>query len=238
MATRQPPRAVADRQSVGDRLPVRAVQRAFDLLARVGTEPAGATLSALARDTALPVSTVARLLATLEAGGFVRREADGRYRPGGRLVQIGVASLRGSPLYDLAEPHLRRLAQASGETANLGVRVDATHATYLRQAVGPHSLHHAAWLGRPMPLDRTAVGEALLGRVPAGRTIVRRDTLEEGVTAIATPVLGPEGDVVAALSVTGPSFRIGRRETIRIAALLTDEAARIGAALGAPQQAA
>src|SRR5688572_32347883 len=97
-------------------LPVRAVQRAFELLGLLGN---GATLSELARGSTLPVSTVARLLATLEGAGFVRRDLEGRYAPGARLLQVGLASLRSYSLYDLAEPHLQRLSQASGETANL-----------------------------------------------------------------------------------------------------------------------
>jgi IclR family acetate operon transcriptional repressor len=223
------------RGGTAERLPVRAVQRAFDLLARIGAERAGATLSGLARDCALPVSTVARLLATLEQSGFVRRDPDGLYRPGGRLLQIGLTSLNSTDLYELAAPHLKRLCEASGETANLAVRADRANAIYLRQVVSPQSIHHASWLGRLLPLRKTAAGAVLLGEAPRGQAVTRRDTLEEGVTAIAAPVVGAAGNVVAAMSITGPSFRIGERECAQFSTLVAREAEHMSKALGAPQ---
>lgn len=217
-----------------DRLPVRAVQRAFDLLALLGSSQTAPTLSELARESALPVSTVARLLATLESAGLVRRAPSGRYGPGARLMQIGLASLRSFSLYELAAPHLQRLSDASGETANLAVRADAGNAMYLRQVVSPRSIHHAAWLGRLLPLRKTAVGAVLAGPPPPAGYVARRDTLEEGVTAIAAPVRGPDGAVVAAFSLTGPSFRIRDRDIARLGELVAREARLASEALGAP----
>lgn len=218
-----------------DRSPVRAVQRAFDLLALLSGELPAATLSEFARDSGLPVSTVARLLASLEHAGFARRDADGRYGPGTRLLQVGLAALHRTSLYDLAEPHLRRLSEASGETANLALRADEANAIYLRQVVSPRSIHHASWLGRMLDLRKTAVGAALLGQVEANGYLARRDTLEPGVTAIAAPVYGPGGRIVAALSITGPSFRITERDVARFGALVAKEARLASAALGAPE---
>ena len=211
---------------------VRAVQRAFDLLARVGAQPAP-TLSELARASALPVSTVARLLATLERAGFVHRNGENRYAPGARLVQIGLSAMRGMNVYELSEPHLRRLSEESGETANLAVRVDKENAVYLRQVVSPHSIHHASWLGRMLPLRKTAIGAALLGKVGSNGYVVRRDTLERGVTAIAAPVRGAGGEIAAGFSITGPSYRIGEKEVQRFGALVREEAKRASVALGA-----
>jgi DNA-binding IclR family transcriptional regulator len=220
-----------------ERSPVRAVQRAFDLLALLGGERRAATLSELARDSGLPVSTVARLLASLEHAGFVRRDVDGRYGPGTRLLQLGLAALRSNSLYDLAEPHLRRLSEASGETANLAVRADEANAIYLRQFVSPRSIHHASWLGRMLDLKKTAVGAALLGQVEASGYVARRNTLEPDVTAIAAPVHGPGGRIVAALSITGPSFRINERALARFGTLVAKEARLASTALGAPERA-
>jgi DNA-binding IclR family transcriptional regulator len=213
-------------------MPVRAVQRAFDLLGRLGGERTGATLSELARETGLPVSTVARLLATLEQAGFARRQGDGGYAAGMKLVQIGLSALRGLSLYDLAEPHLRRLADASGETANLAVRADERHSIYLRQVLSRHAIRHASWIGRMLPLDRTAIGAALTGRVGERGYAARRRTVEPDVTAIAAPVHAAGGEIVAAFSITGPTFRISDRDLERFGALLVNEARSASAELG------
>ncbi|HEY0879743.1 MAG TPA: IclR family transcriptional regulator [Zeimonas sp.] len=218
----------------GERLPVRAVQRAFDLLAQIGIRPEGATLSELARGTALPVSTAARLVASLEHTGFVERDAEGRYRSGARLLQVGLSALRGSSLYELSEPFLRGLSEASGETANLAIPVDEHHAIYLRQVISPKSIHHATWVGRSLPLDCTAVGGALRGLAETAGYVAMRDTLERDVTAVAAPVRDAGGRVVGALSITGPSFRISDDDLARFGRLVADAARRASMQLGAP----
>ncbi len=217
-----------------ERLPVRSVQRAFDLLALIGTRQEGATLSELARGSALPVSTAARLIASLEHTGFVERDAEGRYRSGARLLQVGLSALRGSTLYELSEPFLRRLCEASGETANLAIPLDTHQAIYLRQVISPKSIHHATWIGRSLPLDRTAVGGALLGRADSTGYVAMRDTLERDVTAVAAPVRDAGGRIVAALSITGPSFRISDDDVVRFGSLVADAARRASSKLGAP----
>jgi DNA-binding IclR family transcriptional regulator len=224
-ARKSAPPATALAEAAGrDRLPVRAVQRAFDLLGRLGGDRGGATLSELARETSLPVSTVARLLATLEQAGFAQRLAGGRYSAGMRLVQIGLSALRDLSVYDLAEPHLHRLSESSGETANLAVRADPKQAIYLRQVLSLRTIRHASWVGRMLPLDRTAVGAALTGRVDERGYAVKRNTFERDVTAIAAPIYGQREKIVAAFSVTGPSYRISEADLKRFGKLVVEEA--------------
>lgn len=211
---------------------MRAVQRAFDLLGLLSTAQPAASLSDLARSSSLPVSTAARLLATLERSGFVRRDGENRYAPGTRLVQIGLSAVRSLSIYELAEPHLRRLSEASGETANLSVRADAKNAVYLRQIVSPRSVHHASWLGRMLPIRKTAAGAAIAGSVNAHGYVARRNTLERDVTAIAAPVYGPGGQIVAAFSITAPSYRVGEKDLRRIGELVAEEAQKASMALG------
>jgi DNA-binding IclR family transcriptional regulator len=211
---------------------VRAVQRAFELLALVGGQRTPTTLSEFSRNSALPLSTVARLLATLEQCGFVRRDGDGGYGPGTRLLQVGLGCLSSISIYDLSEPHLRRLSEASGETANLAVRADAENAIYIRQVVSLHSIRHAYWLGRMLPLSKTAIGNALLGKAGASGYVARRNTLEPDVTAVAAPIRGPGGEIVGALSITGPTFRITDKHLARFGRLLLEEARLVSAKLG------
>jgi len=229
---RRPQNTVAARVSPVDRSPVRAVQRAFDLLGHLGGDRSGVTLSELSREAGLPISTVARLLATLEQMGFAERRSDGRFGPGMRLIQIGLSALRDLSIYDLAEPHLRRLAEATGETANLAVRADETHAIYLRQVLSPRAVRHASWVGRMLPLDRTAVGAALGGALDSRGYAVRRNTFEPDVVALAAPVHGPDDSVVAALSITAPSYRVADTDLERLGALVLEEADRVSVELG------
>lgn len=238
MAKKQAPLSTPDSstspQADAERLPVRAIKRAFDLLAALDGPPPTRALSALARKVDLPISTAARILATLEQTGFVRRESGGLYAPGIRLLQVGLTALKATNIYELSEPYLRHLSQASGETANLAVRADAANAMYLRQVVSDKPVRHASWLGLLLPMNKTAVGDAFAGKTNAQGYAVRRDVFAEGVTAVAAPVYGAAGEIVAAFSVTGPSFRMSERDLKRFGVMVSAQARAASAELGAP----
>jgi DNA-binding IclR family transcriptional regulator len=58
------------------------------------------------------------------------------------------------------------------------------------------------------------------------------DELERGLTAIAAPIRNAHGDVIAALSVSGPSFRLDRNRVEEVLPLLLDAAREISHRLG------
>ena len=219
---------------VQDRTTVRAVDRAFELLGCFSADQKTLTLSEAARAVGLPLSTVSRLLGTLESGDFIRRLTDGRYMPGGRLLKIGVMALHGVDLYDLSAPYLERLATLTGETANLGVPIVGDQVLYIRQALSPHSIRHVAWIGRSVPVEGTAIGAAISGRFGRNGVSLARVTLEPDVTALAAPIFGADGLVVGALSVTGPSYRMDDALIERAKVELLRAVHAMSSALGAP----
>ncbi len=212
----------------------RTVDRAFDLLTAV-TENVrgGGSLSELARATDLSPATASRLLATLLKRGLVRRDAQGAYRPGLGLMQMAAVVLRGEPLYELAGAHLVELAERTGETANLGIAVDADRALYLRQVAGDQRVQTTAWTGRTIPRAGTAMGAALAGEVAAHGYAVSRGSLEPDIASIAVPVRDYHGVIVAALSILAPSYRTDDGDVERYGALLVQHAAALSSALGA-----
>lgn len=211
----------------------RTVDRAFDLLAAVTESANGESLSELARATSLSPATASRLLGTLVKRGLVRRDEQGCYRPGIGLMQMAAMVLRGEPLYELAGVHLTALAEATNETANLGVAVDADRALYLRQVAGDHRVQTASWTGRTIPREGTAMGAALAGRLEPHGYAVSRGTIEPDVTAIAAPVRDYRGEIVAALSIIAPSYRTDDGDVDRYGLLLVEQATQLSSALGA-----
>lgn len=212
----------------------RTVDRAFDLLAAVTESPrGGASLSELARATELSPATASRLLATLLKRGLVRRDEQGVYRPGLGLMQMAAVVLRGEPLYELAGAHLIVLADATGETANLGVAVDHDRALYLRQIAGDQRVQTTAWTGRTIPRAGTAMGAALAGEVGSDGYAVSRGALEPDITSIAAPVRDYHHEVVAALSILAPSYRTDDQDAERYGALLVEHARVLSLGLGA-----
>jgi urocanate hydratase len=165
--------------------------------------------------------------------GLVRRDEQGAYRPGLGLMQMAAMVLRGEPLYELAGAHLTALAEATNETANLGIAVDADRALYLRQVAGDHRVQTASWTGRTIPRRGTAMGAALDGRLEPHGYAVSRGSLEREITAIAVPVRNYHDEIVAALSILAPSYRTDDGDVDRYGLMLVEHAAQLSSALGA-----
>jgi DNA-binding IclR family transcriptional regulator len=211
----------------------RTVDRALELLAAVAEHNEGSSLTELARATNLSHATASRLLRTLAQHGFVRRTDQGAYRSGPQLIQVAAGALRGEPVYELAGPHLVALARETQETANIGIAIDGGRALYLRQVASPRLVQTASWTGRTIPMKGTAMGAALRGRVREHGYASTAASVEPDVTAVAAPVHGANGDVVAALSVIAPTYRTSQDDVHDIGMALVAHAGDLSQALGA-----
>lgn len=214
----------------GDKSQVRSVTRALEILACFTPAKPTASLSEIARTSGLAITTAGRLIATLEGARFIRRHSDGDYGLGTRLLQFGLTALSTS-LYQAAEPHLQAVAAATGETANLGVLDEEGAVMYLRQIESRHAIRHATWIGRTVPAIGTAIGAAIRGDVNSDGFVATRSTIEPDVTAIAAPVYGALGQIVAALSVTGPTYRISDQQIAEYGKSVLEEARKMRIAL-------
>jgi DNA-binding IclR family transcriptional regulator len=216
----------------------------------------------LARRTRLHPSSVSRLLATLADAGLVEHVAEsGRYRLGLRLVELGNAVLARLDLREVARPHLRALAGETGETATLSAPgdPDAVTVDFVQSAA---SVQSVARVGRPSVAHATATGKVALAfgglELPGGRlhafterTIVERAALaaavervrglgwaqavgerEDDLNAVAAPVRGSRGELVAVLGIQGPASRFGEEAMARAVAPLLAHAGAVSDALG------
>jgi DNA-binding IclR family transcriptional regulator len=213
----------------------RTVERALALLASV-CDRGGANLADTARECELAPSTALRLLRTLEATGFVRKDEAGTYRPGSRIIQIGAQALSDESLVDLAGPAMDELATETGESVYLSVVGHAATAVYINIVEGTHSVRHASWVGRTVPLDISAAGHALRGKVSESGYVIVERGVETDVTAIACPVYS-QSRIVAAMSLVIPSYRLSSDQTTQYGRLLIAAAADVSARLSSPTEA-
>jgi IclR family acetate operon transcriptional repressor len=225
-----------------------AIERAAHLLVRVVEAPQPPSIGELAADEGLPKSTTSRLVSALERQGLIQRLGDrGRLRPGPVLLRF--ASRDGAAtIVELAQPSLRRLAEASGETINLAVPGPAG-VEHLAQEDTAHVVGVIDWVGRPVPFELAANGKCFLAfgggsELTEELRLVRTrgwatsiDELEEGLSALAAPVLGADGNAVAALSVSGPSARLTPERIAGLAPLLVEECRELARRLGQPDHA-
>lgn len=207
----------------------RTVERALALLASI-CDRGGANLVDSARDCELAPSTALRLLRTLETTGFVSKDESGIYRPGSRIIQLGAQALSDESLVDLARAAMEELSTDTGESVYLSVEGHAATALYIGIVEGTHSVRHASWVGRTVPLDISAAGHALQGKVPeAGYVVVERG-VETDVTAIACPVYS-QARIVAALSLVIPSYRLTASQATEYGRMLVSATADVSARL-------
>jgi IclR family acetate operon transcriptional repressor len=147
---------------------VQSVERALDVLEALAEHGGEAALSEIAARTGLPYGTIHRLLQTLLARGYVRQESDRRYALGGGLVRLG--GVAEGMVGTWARPHLARMVELSGETANLAV-LEGDFVVYVAQVPSPRRLRMFAEVGRRVLPHSTAVGKVLLAGRAAGEAV-------------------------------------------------------------------
>ncbi|MDR5899243.1 IclR family transcriptional regulator C-terminal domain-containing protein [Halomonas vilamensis] len=141
--------------------------RGLTLLAYLSQSPRGLSLSEVAEMAELAPSTTHRLLQALQSQGFVTQENEqGLWRIDVKTFRIGNSFLEARDFVATSRPFLRRLTQATGETANLGIRDGAT-VVFLAQHESPQMMRMITRLGSRAPLHASGVGKALLAGMPA-----------------------------------------------------------------------
>ncbi|SDG94483.1 IclR family transcriptional regulator [Nonomuraea jiangxiensis] len=147
---------------------VQSVERALDVLEALAEHGGSAGLSEIAARTGLPYGTIHRLLQTLLSRGYVRQESDRRYALGGGLVRLG--GIAEGMVGMWAQPHLAKMVELSGETANLAV-LEGDFVVYVAQVPSPRRLRMFAEVGRRVLPHSTAVGKVLLAGRPGPEAV-------------------------------------------------------------------
>lgn len=227
-----------------------SIDRAAQLLIAVADSAAPIGVGELAEATDLPKSTVSRLVAALERHALVQRDGvRGPLRPGPVMMRLARRGVGDRDLTGLSSDALRHLAEASAETINLAVPTPLG-VEHLSQVDSGHFIGSTNWIGRRVPHETTAVGKVFLafgavrvaeghaGLVPELEAVrvlgyaTAIGELEPGLAAMAAPVRAGAGDVVAALSISGPETRLTRERIADLAPVLLHEAATVSARLG------
>jgi DNA-binding IclR family transcriptional regulator len=196
-------------------------------------EPGPRTLAQLVTDTGLSRATAHRLAVALAAHGLVRRDEDGRFLLGLRLIGLGHAAAEALPAWLDARPSLAWLREQTGESVQLFVR-DGDERVCVESLEAPHELRTIVPIGARLPLDRGSAGRVLQAARSTGDLswVESVGERQPGVASVSAPVADPSGRVVAAVSVSGPIDRISRRPGQRYGAAVAEAAARISRSLG------
>ncbi|MCE3198630.1 IclR family transcriptional regulator [Paenibacillus sonchi] len=239
------------------KLTVRAVERALDILLCF-TQENDLSLTEIASKISLHKSTVHRLLTTLEEKGFLlRNEATEKYRLGIRIWELSTHLPTLDEPAALLLPAMEKLRDRLGETVSLYLRDDLERVR-IQAVQSRQAIRRVAQIGARLPLSVGASSKVLAAYAPQEvqtrlladpnwpeavdkgaylgqlQEITRRgyatsfEEREPGAAAVAVPIVGRAGTVVAALSLSGPVSRLSREMLEDYAVVLAENAAEMG----------
>lgn len=207
----------------------------MDALARA---EGSVTFSELSRQLNIPRPTLHRLIAAMREESLIDVQG-GRFVLGPRLVEWSTLAVHTSDLRQAALGSLERLVQLTGETASLYVRVGHQRIC-LDRVDGPGLLRPAIRIGEALPLHVGSAGRVILAwsdplewdelwtlserEFPTEDAVnppdwwaIRRQgwvisvrERDDALSSVSVPVLGARGELIAALSVSGPLSRLPR----------------------------
>lgn len=220
---------------------VAAVDRALSILAAFDGGSASLSLAELAKRTGLYKSTLLRLAASLERGGYLRRFDDGGFALGPALLRLGELYQASFNLEDHVMPSLRSLVAETGESASFYVREGDVRVCLYRINSMAHRVLHYVTPGSRLELRTGAAGRILLAFTELdlpGFEEERRELLaisdrdrKSDTSAIASPVFGLRG-FVGALSLAGPRFRFTEEAVGSMSVVVRREASVLSRKLG------
>ncbi len=226
----------------------KALSKGLEILEALHAAEAPLTFAALRHSVDVAPASFTRFLKILAARGYAARAADGRYRLGWRLAQLGQAALERRPLQVAAQPHLQELVDKTGEAAEV-VEFDDDGFLFLARQESPKAVVLKARPGSRFGFsDNNAMGRLGLafstgkesGRaLPAATAAAVRaagfaEMLQNNreVYRAAAAVNAHPGECCGCLVIAAPAFRVGSRKRAGFKRLLLKHAREVSVALG------
>ncbi len=237
-----------------DQQGVRSVQRALDILSLLTNYRPTVSIREIVESTGLAKTTVLRLVSTLEQSGLLWATSGG-YMAGPGLWRWAHLAKRSWELPPETQRTMRELAARHRETVNMYVARDI-YRVCIAQQESPEPLRHVVHVGDELPMWAGATAKvllrdasaSLLERIarssPYGPAHVKRlqewiddaavrgfavshGERHDGVSAVAAPILGRSGSVVAAIGLSGPTVRFTEERVAEFAIELKRVAAEL-----------
>ena len=178
-----------------DRSPefVAALARGLEVLRCFGPGYPTMTLTEVATAAGLARPTARRILITLEELGYVRNGERG-FSLTPRVLELGMAYIGSTNLWELARPHLRQLVRQTDESCSIA-QLDGSDIVYVARVAVPKLVTLAVTIGTRFPALQTSLGKVLLAAL-SPEELDR--VLAEPSRAEVTPRWQPERDEIDA----------------------------------------
>jgi IclR family pca regulon transcriptional regulator len=143
---------------------IEALARGLDVIRAFGPNRPIMTLSEVATATGLARPTARRMLLTLEELGYVRT-AQGGFALTPRVLDLGMAYIGSTSIWDIAHPHMERLVGFTNESSSIA-QLDGSDIVYVVRVAVPKIITIAVTIGTRFPALQTSLGKVLLAELP------------------------------------------------------------------------
>jgi DNA-binding IclR family transcriptional regulator len=193
---------------------VAAVDRALKIVGVLEANARPLGLAEIAQKTGMYKSTLLRLLATLENNTLVVRRPDSKYALGQFAFRLGRAFEATYHLKECIVPVLEWLVTQDTESPSFHTWHDEDSRLCLFRIDSRHATLDRVRAGDVLPIKRGAAGK-VLRLFRAGLSSVATTPLmlasygerDPSCAAVSCPVFGPGGELIGALSLSGPLER-------------------------------
>lgn len=234
---------------------IRSVERAINILKCFSPEKLELTLTEIANEIDLPISTVARILATLEKHRFLSRNKENqKYYLGAEMARLGILCYSNLDFRRIALPYMTELRDLFNESVSLYI-AEGSQRVCIERVESTHPLRRVIDIGSQLPLTRGASGRLLLAYMDENniKEILKQDPYttidalqelrkagfaiskgerEAGVVSVAVPLFDAKYQVLAVLSISGPAERFQEERLNLMVEKLKHYSQRISEALG------
>ncbi len=234
---------------------IRSIERALMVFECFTREKPSLSLVEIAKMIDLYPSTTSRILNTLLNEDYLKRDDKTlEYSLGYKFANLGAICLAGEDLRSVAKPYLINLRNRYNESIGLYV-VNKNQRVCIDCIPSTQPLHRVIDIGTRMSMTRGASGKLLLAYM--SESVIHNFLLEDpalslkqledirqmgyavsineheqNLTSIAVPLFDATPDVIAALFISGPSFRIVPEKIEEIALQMKTIAMEISTKLG------
>lgn len=203
-------------------------------------ESGPATLGQLVNETGLARPTAHRLAIALERHRFVIRDQHGRFVLGSRFAELAAAAGE-DRLLTASGPILQTLLDRTGESAQI-YRRQGDQRVCIAAVERASGLRDSIPVGALLSMEAGSAAQILLAWEDSERlhqglrhakftaaklAAVRKrgwaesvNEREDGICSISAPIRNPSGQVIAAISISGPTGRMGTTPGRRYAPLV------------------
>lgn len=243
------------RTGAGD---IQVIGRCAEVLRQFSTTQRSLRIADLAAELDLQRSTVHRYLSSMTNVGFLERDAEGSYRLGPLLVQLGTIALRGLRVLDIADPYTHALADETQETNVIAVWGGLGPVVARVHEPADRLVNISVRAGSQLPIEAAqsmvflafmtdrSIEQRLLSQLPDIRRrgvaerieAVRRDgfivssEVVQGIRGLAAPVFDNTGAICATIAVIGTVNGIPDPPPAQLVSALLQTAQRLSRELG------